>query len=303
MMATGKEASDALFLGCIAPLRFPDIEKATRKVFENLNIGLRDIDGMGCCPTKASFTNIDEITALAVSARNISLAEAEGANLVSICNGCFSILAEAKHELDHDPSKRAEVQGILKEIGRTYHGSSRVLHFVEYLHDEVGVSKVASSVTHSLRGMRLAIFHGCHYLRPSEVLGMDDPEDPVKIKNLISAMGGRSVPYIGQLECCGAGGGVRAQDVDASLEHLKERLKGIAQAEVEAIITVCPFCFLQFDIGQGLLNEKYGTDYSFPVFHLSQIIALTQGADPNEVARMSKTPRAHVIKLIGGDGA
>jgi heterodisulfide reductase subunit B len=150
--------------------------------------------------------------------------------------------------------------------------------------------------------MRVAVFHGCHYLRPSEILGTDDPENPTKIKDLVSALGGRSVPYIGQLECCGAGGGVRAQDLDASLEHLKERLEGIARAEVDAIVTVCPFCFLQFDIGQHLLNEKHGTDNSIPVFHLSQMIALTQGADPKEVARMSKTPRQRVIETIRGDG-
>jgi heterodisulfide reductase subunit B len=302
-MTTAKGSSDALFLGCIAPLRFPDIEAATRHVFETLNGGLVDIEGMGCCPTKASFTNIDEITALAISGRNIALAEEKGANLVTICNGCFSILAEAKHDLDNDPGKRAEVNEVLGGIDRRYRGSSKVFHFVEYLHDDVGVSKVASSVTNSLRGMRLAVFHGCHYLRPSDVLGTDDPEDPKKIRDLVSAIGGRSVPYIGQLECCGAGGGVRARDLDTSLVHLEERLEGIQRAEVDAIVTVCPFCFLQFDIGQGLINEKKGTDYAIPVFHLSQLIALAQGADAGKVAKMSKTPRHKTIQAIQEGGS
>jgi heterodisulfide reductase subunit B len=302
-MAVTKSSPDALFLGCIAPLRFPDIEAATRHVFETLNGGFMDIEGMSCCPTKGSFTNVDEIAALAISGRNIALAEEEGANLVTICNGCFSILAEAKHDLDSDPGKRAEVNEVLGGIGRKYRGSSKVLHFVEYLHNDVGVSKVASSVTHSLRGMRLAIFHGCHYLRPSEVLGTDDAEDPKKIRDLVSAIGGRSVPYIGQLECCGAGGGVRARDLDTSLIHVENRLAGIARAEVEAIVTPCPFCFLQFDIGQSLINEKKGTDYAIPVFHLSQLIALAQGADPGKVAKMSKTPRHQTIQAIQEGGS
>ncbi|NIP34221.1 MAG: hypothetical protein GWN18_04790 [Thermoplasmata archaeon] len=149
--------------------------------------------------------------------------------------------------------------------------------------------------------MRLAIFHGCHYLRPSDVLGTDDPEDPKKIQDIISALGGRTVPWIGQLECCGAGGGLRAREPERALTILEERVKGIKDAEVDAIVTVCPFCFLQFDMGQDALREA-GSDYSIPVFHLNQLIALTQGAEASHVARMSKTPRQSVITSIQGDG-
>jgi heterodisulfide reductase subunit B len=294
-------ADHGLFLGCIAPLRFPDIERATRYVFDKVNGGVEDIDGLGCCPTKASFTNIDEITALALSARNISLAEAEDKDLVTICNGCFSILAEAKHELDHDMDKRKQVNEILATVGRNYRGSTDVLHFVEFLHKDVGISKITSTVQHSLLGMRLAIFHGCHYLRPSDVLGTEDPEDPQKIKEILSALGGRSVPWIGQLDCCGAGGGLRAREPDTALRILEQRIKAIDDAEVDAIVTVCPFCFLQFDLGQDALREK-GADISIPVFHLSQLMALAQGAKAGEVARMSKTSRQSVITAIQGDG-
>ncbi len=294
-------ADHGLFLGCIAPLRFPDIEAATRYVFDQVNGGVTDVEGMGCCPTKASFTNIDEVTATALSARNIALAETEGKDLVTICNGCFSILAEAKHEMDHDIDLRMDVQQVLKTADLRYKGSSDVLHFVEFLHKEVGISRITSTVKHSLRGMRLAIFHGCHYLRPSDVLGTDDPEDPKKIQDIISALGGRTVPWIGQLECCGAGGGLRAREPERALTILEERVKGIKDAEVDAIVTVCPFCFLQFDMGQDALREA-GSDYSIPVFHLNQLIALTQGAEASHVARMSKTPRQSVITSIQGDG-
>ena len=290
-----------LFLGCIAPLRFPDIERATRYVFDKVNGGVEDIDGLGCCPTKASFTNIDDVTALALSARNICLAEAENKDLVTICNGCFAILAEAKYELDHDPEKREQVNEVLATVGRTYKGSTKVLHFVEYLHKDVGISKISSTVKHPLRGMKLAIFHGCHYLRPSDVLGTDDPEDPQKIKEILSAMGGKSVPWIGQLDCCGAGGGLRAREPDTALSILEDRMKAIKDVEVDAIVTPCPFCFLQLDLGQDALREK-GADYSIPVFHLSQLMALAQGAKAGEVARMSKTPRQSVITAIQGDG-
>jgi heterodisulfide reductase subunit B len=299
-MADGN-GGNALFPGCIAPFRFPDIEKATRYVFDALDGGLRDVKGMSCCPTKASFTNLDDNMALAISARNVSLAEDDGSDLITICNGCFSILSEAKHELDNDMEKRDEVQKVLDHIGRSYKGTSQVYHFVDYLHSEIGMSKIASTVSNSLRGMRLAVFHGCHYLRPSELLGLDEPEDPKKIHEIISVLGGRSIPYPGQLNCCGAGGGVRARDPEASLVQLENHIDAITQAEVDAIVTVCDFCFLHFDLGQDTLKLR-GRTGSIPVFHLSQIMALAMGANPKEVASISKTPRHSVINALEGVG-
>jgi heterodisulfide reductase subunit B len=301
-MTGGGNGGKALYLGCIAPFRLPDIERATRYVFDTLDHSLGDVEGLSCCPTKASFTNVDETTALALSGRNIALAEEAGMDLVTVCNGCYSILAEAKHELDNDPVKSAEVQEVLDQIDRRYQGTSDVLHFVDYLHREVGMNTIASSVKHSLRGMRIAIFHGCHYLRPSEILRTDNPEDPKKIKEILAALGGRTIPYPGQLDCCGAGGGVRARDPETALTLLGERLDAIDQAEIDAIVTVCDFCFLHFDTGQVSLNER-GRSYSIPVFHLSQMMALAMGAKPEEVAVMSKIPRHSVVKSIQEDGS
>ena len=54
-------------------------------------------------------------------------------------------------------------------------------------------------------------------------------------------------------------------------------------AGADAIVNVCPFCHLQFDVGQTEVNKKYGTNFNIPVFHLAQLYGMAMGLDPKEL--------------------
>lgn len=83
--------------------------------------------------------------------------------------------------------------------------------------------------------------------------------------------------------CCGAGGGLRSRDIDVTLSFTKEKLENMQAAGADAIVNVCPFCHLQFDVGQTEVNKKYGTNFNIPVFHLAQLYGMAMGLDAKEL--------------------
>ena len=269
-------AKYAFFLGCIAPLRYPGIEKSTREVFKALGVELVDLKNASCCPAPGVIKSFSKTTWLAAAARNLALAEKEGLDIVTICNGCYGSLFDAAHELHEDKKLLEEVNKILAEIGLKYNGGTKVRHFAEVLYKEVGIEKIKASVKKQLE-YKAAAFYGCHFLKPSNIKGLDDPENPKILDELISATGAQSMPREQKMMCCGAGGGLRSQFGETALKFTKTNLENIKKGGAEMIVDVCPFCHLQFDAGQKELG------FGIPVLHLSQLYGIAMGLDAKDL--------------------
>jgi len=263
-------AKYAFFLGCIAPLRYPGIEKSTREVFKALDIELVDLKGANCCPAPGVIKSFSKKTWLAAAARNLALAEKAGLDIVTICNGCYGSLFDAAHELHEDKKLLEDVNKILAEIGMKYSGGTKVRHFAEVLYNEVGVEKIKAAVKKPLE-YKVAAFYGCHFLKPSKIKHLDDPENPKLLDELIKAVGAESMPRVQKMMCCGAGGGLRSQFGENAMKLTKANLENMKAGGASMIVDVCPFCHLQFDAGQK------DTGFAFPVLHLSQLYGIAFG--------------------------
>lgn len=273
----------AYFLGCIMNNRYPGIEKATRILFDKLDVELKDMEGASCCPAPGVFGSFDQKTWASIAARNITIAEDMGANIMTECNGCFGSLFECNHMLKENPEMKAEINEVLAETGREYKGNIDVKHFAQILYEDIGLDKLAESFEKSL-DLNLAVHYGCHFLKPTETIGIEETaENPTILDELVEITGAKSVPYKDKMMCCGAGGGLRSRDLDVTLSYTKEKLDNMSAAGVDAIINICPFCHLQFDVGQVEVNKKYGTDFSIPVFHLAQLYGLAMGLSAEEL--------------------
>jgi len=276
----------AFFLGCIMPLRYPGIESSTRGVFKALGVDFKDVKGFSCCPAPGVTKSFDRDTWLALGARNLVQAQQQGLDVITVCNGCYGTLFDVKHMLDNDPKLLEKVNGLLAKSGvAPYNPGMKVRHFAEVLFNEVGVDKIKKS-TKTPQKFKVGIHYGCHFLKPSRHKKIDDPERPHILESLVEAVGATSVDYKNKDMCCGAGGGVRARNKDLAMALTKDKLDGLKEAGVDMIIDVCPFCHLQYDMGQ---KELPG--YNIPVLHLSQLYGLAMGLDKSQLGlELHSTP-------------
>lgn len=272
----------SLFLGCVIPNRYPAIERATNLVLEGLGIDVLELKGASCCPAPGVFRSFDKVTWLTVAARNIVLAEELGADILTICNGCFGSLYDANFMLKENPELAREVNAHLEKVGRRFDGSVSVRHIIEYLHRDIGVERIRDVVTKPL-GLRVAVHYGCHLVRPSSERHLGSQDYPVFFDELVEATGAESVDYPDKMVCCGAGGGVRSALHDTSMAMVEHKLDAISGANVDCIVDACPFCHLQFDGGQVEIAKKGGKDYGIPVLHYTQLLALAMGYSVEDV--------------------
>lgn len=278
-------AKYAFFLGYIAPLRYPGVEKSTRVVCEKLGIELVELDDASCCPAPGVIRAFSRTTWLAAAARNLALAEAKGLPIVTICNGCYGSLFDAAHELNNDAEELAKVNKVLAEINMEYKGTTQVYHFAEVLYKEVGVEKIKAAVTNPFEH-NVAAFYGCHFLKPSKIKDLEDPEDAHMLEALIEATGAKCMPRKQPMLCCGAGGGVRAGFSDVAKEFTKTNLENIQASSANYIVDICPFCHMQFDSVQKDLG------FSIPVLHLCQVYGIAMGMSEEELGFS-----AHVVPV------
>ena len=266
-----------IFLGCVISSRLPFLETGARKVFEKLGIKLNDVDGFSCCPDPTGIELISHSAWLALGARNLSLSSAEN-GIVSFCSGCVETLKGVNYAMKEKHIVK-EVNKFLTKVGKNYDGKTKVTHFAQILYEQL--DKVKNAVSKPLDGFKVAVHYGCHYLRPSEIIQWDDPFKPVTVDAIVEAIGAESVPYDLKMECCG--NPTSKMDKDLSLLLAKNKLDAIKKSKANCIIVVCPACYQQFDFNQKEINKTYGTEFNYPIFYLSEAVALSFGFTPNEL--------------------
>lgn len=268
-----------LFPGCTIGNRIPFIEASARKVFDKLGIKTSDA-AFACCPDPVGFNSVDHTSWLAMGARNLTLAEAEGKDIVSLCNGCFQTLKLVNVELNNNEHEKEKINKILKGIGKEFKGSINVKHFVEVLHD-YGPEKIKEFVTHDFSGLKVACHTGCHYNRPSEIVQTDDPMEPVKLRELVAASGATPIDYAEEMLCCGSGVG-NAEEAP-SMQLLANKFSSAVKAGADVFVVICPACFQQMDTNQKKAGTQSNNEFKIPILYLTELYALAFGFNPDDL--------------------
>ncbi len=269
------------FWGCVIPARFPFIEKSTRLVLEDLNVIYEEIDDFTCCPEKFLVETMSKEAWYLTAARNLALAERKNCDILVACNGCYSTFRQAISVFSSDSKLREEVRRKLRGIGLDFKFSTNVTHIVELFYNTFGTDFIGRKVIRQLRGMKFAVHYGCQILKPFPVVRFDDSLRPEKLDKLVESLGGTSLNYNTKLLCCGESL-ARSGNPDESIAAARTKLLELDQLGADAMVVICPACFMQFDTQQSVM-KKFKENLHIPVFFFTELLALGFGHDPEEL--------------------
>lgn len=275
------KARYSYFWGCQIPARLPFIEKSTRLILEKFEVDVVDLDGFTCCPEKSLVKNLDEEAWLLTAARNLAVAEGAGRDLLVACNGCYGTLQTVHMKLVNNPLLLETINERLREVGLYYEGKLKIKHLLDVLYHDVGMDVIKKSLVRPLAGLKIAVHYGCHLLRPSNTLRFDHPLEPQKYDALVTALGGKSVNYDTKMTCCG-GGLNQGGEGEEAMGMVRKKLLDVKGVGADALTTMCPQCFMQYDQKQAIL-QKRGETIDTPVFTYPELLGLALGFSSDEL--------------------
>ena len=269
----------ALFIGCTIPRRVQHYEVSARAVLETLGVELVDIHEFNCCGYP--MRNLDFETSILFSARNLSLAERQGLNVMTLCKCCFGSLRKTNHVLKEEAALRDEINRVLAQEDLEYKGTIEVTHMLSVLHREIGPAVLKEKATRVFKDLKIATHYGCHALRPSDIMGFDDPTAPVLFDQLVEATGAKSIDWSLKLECCGAP--LMGINDELSMDLAEKKLRNGKDSGADFICVACPWCQTQFDSVQEMMASLRGKNHHLPSILYPQLLGLAMGIDAEKL--------------------
>ena len=268
----------AFYPGCASQGACPELYQSTQLVVQRLGIEIIELHDAACCGAGV-IGEADPDLAFSINARTFSMAEELGQDILTICGTCQGVMGSANRQLKDDDALLARINGMLTKEGiRPYQGRIEVRHLLWIIVRNYGLEELKKLIKVPLRGLKVAPFYGCYILRPSQMLGFDDAENPTSLEELIRALGGEPVEYSGRTKCCGFPIVLEKEDIATAMvgSHTHEA----KQKGSDCMVTPCPLCHMNLDIYQKRAEERIGAEIDLPILHLPQLIGLAMGFEP-----------------------
>jgi succinate dehydrogenase / fumarate reductase cytochrome b subunit len=272
----------AYYKGCLAALSAKELDISTKALAPKVGLELDELDAVTCCGA-GDIHEAEPDYYLHLNARILAYAEQTGSDtLMTVCNVCTLNLRQANLALRNDEELLARVNQNLEAVGAPpYSGAVEVKHLLWLIAEGDGYERLKGAAHKGLKGLKVAPFYGCQILRPSKLLGFEDPDKPHSLEAIIEACGGESVDYPAKIKCCGFPI-IQARE-DTALAELIQPLEQASEAGADAMVTPCPLCHLSLDAWQSKLKAATGKDFRMPILHLSQLIGVAAGLEASEL--------------------
>jgi heterodisulfide reductase subunit B2 len=260
-----------LFPGCSMHGGAKEYDLSLKAIAGPLGFELAEIEDWSCCGASSAHAT-DHLLAIALGARNLSLAEEQGhAKVMAPCAACYSRLAATRHELSHDETLAKTVSPML---ARPFKNSVEVLNVLALLQPLAQEIKAKAT---PLSGLKVACYYGCLLVRPPEIAAFDDPESPTSMEEIVSATGATPVSWGKRLDCCGAG--FSLSRTGSVVRMGRAILEDAKKNGAQAVVVACPMCQSNLDLRQAAM-EKRGEPFDLPILFVTQLVGLALKVSP-----------------------
>jgi heterodisulfide reductase subunit B len=258
--------------GCTLNTVASSFDRSARECAHTLGFELDELSQWNCCGASFPLTP-DNLMGLTAPAKILHNAAKQGDVVTTLCSFCYNVLKRTDKALD-DQEKRAIVFDFIEE---EYDKKVEVKHFIEIIKEDVGYEKLKEKVVKQLTGMKVSNYYGCMLLRPSDEVGIDDPESPMIFEDFLKSLGCKVIDFPNKIDCCGA-------HLSVSEEGVVEKMSGTVlrsaqERGAEALVTSCPLCLYNLEKSQAGAAKDDPSYKEMPIFYFTQILGLALGHD------------------------
>jgi heterodisulfide reductase subunit B len=280
--------------GCSQKATAKGYEDSLHAVLPDLGLELQEMEDWNCCGS-TPILSTNKVLALALSARNMALAEKTGLDLVTHCPSCWLSLYRINKVL-HDGGPYADkIRESLAAAGLTYSGKTKVLHLLDLFVNVLGVDKIKAKASTPLTGLKVAPYYGCQIVRP--YAEGDSADNPQNMEKIITAIGATPVEFAYKTTCCGATLVATREKVGSQMSA--DILRSIKAAGADVVVTPCSLCQVTLEAA-GLKSKKMlGEKYRIPILTLTQLMGLAMGKSVKQLGinRQLFSPRSSIGRL------
>jgi heterodisulfide reductase subunit B2 len=258
--------SYAYYPGCTQETTASEYNESAKAVCWKLGIELVEMPGWICCGASSGHAT-DYWLSHTLAGKNLAIAEKLNKDVAVSCPACYLRLNATIHEFKNEPKLREKLPDLISE---TFKARSNVRHLLDIIRNSVGLETVRSNIVKPLAGLKVVANYGCYLVRPPELTGFDDTENPQSMDSLLKSLGAEVPDWRGKVSCCG---GSHSFTLKERVTELVSEIAGAArEVGAEAIVTACPLCQVNLETRQS------GKD-KLPVFYFTELMCLAFGID------------------------
>ncbi len=258
----------AYYPGCSLHSTAKEYGVSTQAVCQLLEIEIEEVPRWTCCGATSAHS-IDRLLSVALPVKNLLQVQKMNQEMLVCCAACYNRHRTANRAMQENEEERKKINEIL---GEEYEGKVKVRHLLDILINDYRPDKVKQKMKKELKGLRVVSYYGCLLNRPPDIVGFDDPEDPVSLDRIVEITGASPIDWSYKTECCGASFSLNRTEIVIGLCH--DILKTAKEEEADCVVVACPLCQANLDMRQQQIEKKYQEELNLPVLFFTQLLGL-----------------------------